>query len=131
MLTVERLTKKFQGSVQVDAVKEANLSVAPGEFVAIVGRSGSGKSTLLSMIGGLMRPTSGKVALVTVDQWQLSSAEHADLRNQEIGFVFQFASLLPSLRAIDNVALPALIAGNRDGQEVYAEARRLLEQFIT
>src|ERR1700687_2225935 len=94
------------------AVKGIDLAVHGGEFAAIVGRSGSGKSSLMAMIGGLSRPTQGAVCVEDTDIWALPDDALADFRNRRIGFVFQFASLLPTLRIIDNAALPAL-----DGRE--------------
>jgi ABC-type lipoprotein export system ATPase subunit len=111
MLVAESLKKTYKSDRSVDAVCGVDLSVKEGEFVAIVGRSGSGKSSLLAMIGGLSRPTSGKV--------------HVD---GSIGFVFQFPSLLPSLRVLDNVALPALISRKIPEREAYQRARTLLEE---
>lgn len=128
MLIAESLTKRFQGSRTVDAVGGIDFSIEPGEFVAIVGRSGSGKSTLLAMLGGLTRPTSGAISIDKINQWNLKNNAHSDFRNQKIGFVFQFASLLPSLRALDNVALPGLISGLLTDKEAYNRARALLEQ---
>ena len=91
----------------VEAVRGIDLEIAPGEFAAIVGRSGSGKSSLMAMIGGLSRPSRGQVHIEGTNIWSLSDARLAAFRNHRIGFVFQFASLLGSLRVIDNVALPA------------------------
>ena len=93
----------------VAAVRGIDLDVPRGQFAAIVGRSGSGKSSLMAMIAGLSRPTHGVVMLENTDIWALPDDGLADLRNREIGFVFQFASLLPTLRVIENVALPALL----------------------
>jgi ABC-type lipoprotein export system ATPase subunit len=97
-----------------------------GEFVAVVGRSGSGKSTLLAMLGGLCRPTSGTVAAGGVDLWTLPEPKRAEFRNREVGLVFQFASLLPTLRVIDNVALPALVGGALTDEDAYRRATELL-----
>ena len=113
----------------IEAVKAIDLAVPKGQFAAIVGRSGSGKSSLLAMIGGLSRPTSGTVRVEETDIWALSDRGLADFRNRRIGFVFQFASLLPTLRVIDNVALPALLRGARDNRRAYDEAAELLARF--
>src|SRR5271154_2919049 len=106
MLVAERLCKRYPGEQAVDAVAELELTIERGRFLAVVGRSGSGKSSLLAMLGGISRPSSGNVLIDGVDQWRLSDDSHCDFRNENVGFVFQFASLLPTLRAIDNVALP-------------------------
>ena len=126
ILRTKSLSKQFKGEQKVDAVREAVIDLEKGNFLAITGRSGSGKSTLLAMIGGISRPTSGSVLIDGTDLWQLNENARANFRNQSIGFVFQFASLLPSLRAIDNVALPALIGGILNYKEAYARARALL-----
>lgn len=125
-LKVKSLSKQFKAEQKIDAVKEACIHLEKGRFLAITGRSGSGKSTLLAMIGGISRPTSGTVLIDGTNLWQLNENARANFLNQSIGFVFQFASLLPSLRAIDNVALPALIGGNLNYKEAYARARALL-----
>jgi ABC-type lipoprotein export system ATPase subunit len=111
------------------AVKGIDLTVPAGQFAAIVGRSGSGKSSLMAMIGGLSRPTHGAVMIENVDIWALPDDALAEFRNRRIGFVFQFASLLPALRIIDNVALPALLGRRADASAAYARAAELLAQL--
>lgn len=128
MLSVISVAKSYGGERSVDAVKNVSLELEQGKSLAIVGRSGSGKSTLLGMIGGISRPTAGEIVIDGVNQWSLDDNKRAELRNQKLGFVFQFASLLPSLRAIDNVALPCLISGKLKGSEAYARARALLDR---
>jgi ABC-type lipoprotein export system ATPase subunit len=128
VLALQSVGKNYMGEQPVTAVKDFSLELEEGKSLAIIGRSGSGKSTLLGMIGGISRPTSGHVLIDGVDQWQLDDTRRADLRNQKIGFVFQFASLLPSLRAVDNVALPCLISGKISASEAYARARALLDR---
>jgi ABC-type lipoprotein export system ATPase subunit len=113
----------------VDAVKGLDLEVPRGQFAAIVGRSGSGKSSLMAMIGGLSRPTRGAVRVEDTDIWALPDDRLAQFRNREIGFVFQFASLLPTLRIIDNVALPALLGRPRETKAAYRTAAELLGQL--
>jgi ABC-type lipoprotein export system ATPase subunit len=128
MLEANNLWKRYAAAAhQVDAVSDISLELRPGQFLAVVGRSGSGKSTLLAMLGGLCRPTSGAVQLNGVDFWALSEAEQSAFRNRQIGFVFQFASLLPTLRVVDNVALPALLAGCSE-DNAYRRAATLLER---
>jgi putative ABC transport system ATP-binding protein/macrolide transport system ATP-binding/permease protein/lipoprotein-releasing system ATP-binding protein len=127
MLRATNLTKVYDGPPRrVEAVKSVELEVPEGEFLAVTGRSGSGKSTLLGMIGGLSRPTEGAVTLDGVDLWSLSDNALADFRSRKVGFVFQFSSLLPNLRAVDNVALPALMSGARDAAAAYKRAEHLL-----
>jgi ABC-type lipoprotein export system ATPase subunit len=111
------------------AVKGIDLAVPQGEFAAIVGRSGSGKSSLMAMIGGLSRPTQGAVRVENTDIWALPDDALADFRNRRIGFVFQFASLLPTLRIIDNAALPALLGRRTDANAAYARAAGLLAEL--
>lgn len=114
------------GERRVEAIRGISLEVSAGEFLAVIGRSGSGKSTLLSMLGGLTRPNHGRVLVNGIDMWRLSDWERTEWRNQRIGFVFQFASLLPTLRAIDNVALPALLGRTSTLSAAYAKATDLL-----
>jgi ABC-type lipoprotein export system ATPase subunit len=129
MLSVQNIGKRFTEERKIDAVSEINFDLERGRFLAIVGRSGSGKSTLLGMIGGISKPTTGSITIDGVDQWSLDDSSRAAFRNHSIGFVFQFASLLPALRAIDNVALPALIGGVLDYKEAYARAHALLDSL--
>jgi ABC-type lipoprotein export system ATPase subunit len=111
------------------AVRGIDLSVPRGQFAAIVGRSGSGKSSLMAMIGGLSRPTQGAVMVENTDIWALADDALAEFRNRRIGFVFQFASLLPALRIIDNVALPALLGRRANANAAYERAAELLAQL--
>ena len=130
MLACANVAKTYvteRGPVQ--AVKGIDLSVERGEFAAIIGRSGSGKSSLLAMVGGLSRPTRGTVSVENTDIWGLSDDQLAQFRNRHMGFVFQFASLLSTLRIIDNVALPALLGRTRVAADAYDVAAELLNQF--
>ncbi|MEI7875837.1 MAG: ABC transporter ATP-binding protein [Alphaproteobacteria bacterium] len=113
----------------VTAVAGIDLDVAAGRFAAIIGRSGSGKSTLMAMIGGLSRPSAGTVEVDGTDVWGLSDNALATFRNEKVGYVFQFASLLPTLRLIDNVALPAMLGRRQGASGTYARAAGLLERL--
>ena len=103
----------------VPAVQNVDLEIERGEFAVITGRSGSGKTTLLHLIAGLTRPTSGQVYLDGIEVWRLPDTEQSLLRNQRIGFVFQFPSLMPSLTALENVVLPTMFGEEsaREGAE--------------
>src|ERR1700730_15751605 len=127
MLSCGAVTKVYSTERgDIEAVKGIDLVVPRGQFAAIVGRSGSGKSSLMAMIGGLSRPTHGAVMVENTDIWALPDDALAEFRNRRIGFVFQFASLLPSLRIIDNVALPALLGRRADANAAYGRAAELL-----
>jgi ABC-type lipoprotein export system ATPase subunit len=113
---------------EVLAVGGIDLELETGRYAAIIGRSGSGKSSLMAMVGGLSRPSDGTVTIDGTDIWGLSDDKLAAFRNGRIGFVFQFASLLPTLRLVDNVALPALLGKRGDG-DVYGKAGMLLSRM--
>ena len=104
------------GSTAVQALKSVSLEFPAGEFAAIMGQSGSGKSTLLHILGGLDRPTSGRVAVGGVELSGLSDKKLTLLRREKMGFVFQFFNLIPTLTAEENVLLPALISGEKTGK---------------
>jgi len=114
---------------EVAAVAGIDLEIAAGRYAAIIGRSGSGKSSLMAMIGGLSRPSQGQVTVEGTDIWSLSENALAAFRNKRIGYVFQFASLLPTLRLVDNVALPAMLGGGGKSSATYARAAALLGQM--
>ena len=115
------------GEAKIDVLKQVQLSVNAGERVAIMGSSGAGKSTLLNLLGGLDAPTNGTVTLAGTDLAALSAVQRARLRNQQLGFVYQFHHLLPEFTALENTAMPGLIAGQRKTQ-AYARAEVLLGQ---
>jgi ABC-type lipoprotein export system ATPase subunit len=125
-LSAQSLIKRYGTKPEYEAVRHASLEVQAGEFVSIVGRSGSGKSTLLAMLGALTPPTAGKILLDGTDIWALGEAERAALRCRQIGFVFQFPSLLSNLTAVDNVAVPALLGRTMEAKAAYARAYDLL-----
>lgn len=126
ILAARGLAKRWGPPPGYAAVEDVDLAVAAGEFVSIIGRSGSGKSTLLAMLGALTRPTAGTVTLDGADLWERDENQLARFRGRQIGFVFQFPSLLPNLTALDNVALPALFAGTMTSEAASDRARTLL-----
>ena len=112
MIELEGISRSFQvGDQRVRALREVSLSIAAGEFVSVMGPSGSGKSTLLNLIGLLDRPDSGIYRLDGADVTGLDDVAAARVRNEKIGFVFQFFHLVPRLSAAGNVALPLVLAG--------------------
>jgi len=115
-LQVTHVTKQFgAGATQVTAVRDVSLSVAPGEIVLIMGPSGSGKTTLLSMLGALLKPSEGTIALDGTTISALAENRLPDIRLKQFGFIFQDFNLLSALTALENVALIAELAGARHG----------------
>ena len=125
MITVEHLNKSY-GTLQV--LRDVNLTIGQGEIVSIIGASGAGKTTLLQLLGTLDRPDSGTIRYDDTLVTDLGDKELAHFRNLHIGFVFQFHNLLPEFTALENVCLPALIAG-KSMKEAKDEAMPLL-QFL-
>ncbi len=114
VVQTDDLRKDLQmGQVTVNALRGVTLGVRPGEFLSIIGPSGSGKSTLLGLIGGLDTPTAGRVLIDGVDITHLNERALTRIRNEKIGFVFQFFNLVPTLTALENVALPIQFAQRR------------------
>ncbi|MBC7237869.1 MAG: ABC transporter ATP-binding protein [Chloroflexi bacterium] len=130
MIVLRDVTKMYALGKKglVTAVQGVNLEVSRGEFVIITGRSGSGKTTLLNLVSGLTRPTSGEVLLDQVEVWKLPDVEQSRLRNQKIGFVFQFPSLMPSLTAWENVLLPTMAEHVPQRSDAKARAAELLAE---
>ena len=123
MIRIENLTKRF-GELQV--LKGVSLEVERGEVISIVGPSGAGKTTLLQLIGTLDKPTEGKIFFNDEELSRMNNKRLATFRNRHIGFVFQFHQLLPEFTALENIIIPALIAG-RDRKEAEKEAMELLK----
>ncbi len=112
IITLENITKTYEmGDEIIHALKSVSLSIDQNEYVALMGPSGSGKSTLMNILGCLDSPTSGTYILNQIDVSSMSDSELAEVRNKQIGFVFQTFNLLPRLSALDNVALPLVYAG--------------------
>jgi putative ABC transport system ATP-binding protein len=114
LIEVRQVGKDYQsGESTVQAIKEMSLYIDDGEFVSIMGQSGSGKSTLLSILGGLNHPTRGRMLLDSLDIYELSSEQRADLRSEYIGVIFQSFQLIPYLTVLENVKLPMAITGRK------------------
>jgi putative ABC transport system ATP-binding protein len=117
IISTQNLTKTFgSGPTAVTALDQVNFSVNAGEFVAIMGPSGCGKSTLLHLIGGLDRPSSGRVVIEGTSIAEMDDDRITELRRRKIGFVFQFFNLIPVLNALENAALPITLDGVRPAQ---------------
>lgn len=128
IIEITNLCKSFWlGDEELKVLKNINLTVNKGEFIAIVGASGSGKSTLMNIIGALDRPTSGEYILAGQDISSLKDRELSAIRNRKIGFVFQTFNLIARTNAVKNVALPMLYAG-MSGKVANEKAKRLLAQ---
>lgn len=125
MIEIQNVTKSY-GALTV--LHNVSLTIPEGEIMAIVGPSGAGKTTLLQIAGSLDRPDSGTVMFDGIDIFSLKDKKLSEFRNSHIGFVFQFHRLLPEFSALENVAMPALIAG-RSRKEAFDEARQLLEDL--
>ena len=127
-ISTEGLTKTYgRGKKEVVGLRDVSFSIAPGEFVAIVGPSGSGKSTLLLSLGGLIRPSSGAVFVDDTSVYEVDASTRIALRRSHIGFLFQTFNLVPYLTALENVQVPLMVAG-MSPVEQRAQATSLLER---
>lgn len=122
MIQVEHLSKVYgKGENEVVALNDVSFSVKKGEFVAIIGPSGSGKSTLLHILGGVDRPTKGKVYFDGVDVYQQKEDQLAIFRRRQVGLIYQFYNLIPILNVLENMTLPVLMDGREVNREFLTE----------
>ena len=127
LIEVKNLSKVYgSGEAEVTALKNINLNIEQGEFVAIVGPSGSGKSTLLHLLGGVDKPTSGEVIIKGESIYKLKEKELAILRRRKLGFVFQFFNLIPVLTAEENIEMPVLLDNGKIDKNYMNELLKLL-----
>ena len=127
LIEVKNLCKVYgSGETKVEALKNINLNIEQGEFVAIVGPSGSGKSTLLHLLGGVDKPSSGEVIIKGESIYKLKEKELSILRRRKLGFVFQFFNLIPVLTAEENIEMPVLLDGNKIDKKYMNELLKLL-----
>ena len=128
VLRIENLTKRYgKGQNEVTAVDNICFSVEKGEFVAIIGPSGSGKSTLLHLIGGVDKPTSGKVYIDDKDIYGLREKDLSILRRRKVGFVFQAYNLIPVLTAEENILMPLLLDNRKEDKQYIDELLKILD----
>lgn len=130
ILQAQGIRKEYkQAKSTLEVLKNVDIQISTGEVVAIVGPSGAGKSTLLHIVGGLDEPTGGDVLLDGENIYRLKDEQRAKVRNEKIGFVFQFYHLLPEFNALENVMLPAFIKGSVKRGEIKQRAASLLAQL--
>jgi len=122
MIKAENIQKRYG---ELEVLKGVSLEISEGEIVSIVGASGAGKSTLLHIIGTLDKADSGTLSIKGIETWKLKDKQLSDFRNKVIGFVFQFHHLLPEFTALENVCIPAFIAGKSE-EEAQSKAKELL-----
>lgn len=128
ILVLENISKSYQTKVEkIDILKDINLTVKKGDFLSIIGRSGSGKSTLLNIMGLLDKNDSGKIYIDGIDISNIDDNLKNKIKNEKLGFVFQFHFLLPEFTALENVMLPALINAYSKKEEIKDRAIELLE----
>lgn len=127
LLTCENVTKTYgSGETMITALDHINLTINRGEFVAVVGASGSGKSTLLHMLGGVDRPSSGKILIEDTDIATMSEEKLAVFRRRKVGLIYQFYNLIPTLDVRKNILLPMLLDGRKPDEERFAEIIKTL-----
>lgn len=127
ILKTTGLTKTYgKGEIKVEALKEVNISINKGEFVAVVGASGSGKSTLLHMLGGVDKPTSGEIIIDGVNISKLKEEQLAIFRRRKVGFIFQFYNLIPVLTAKENMTMPLLLDYKKPDEKYMNELIEIL-----
>ncbi|KTC65678.1 lipoprotein-releasing system ATP-binding protein (plasmid) [Legionella adelaidensis] len=128
IISCNDLTKSYHdGNLAVEVLKAINFSITSGERIAIVGPSGSGKSTLLHLLGGLDKPSAGKIFIEGIDWQSINEKKRCQLRNKNLGFIYQFHHLLPEFTALENVAMPLLL-GNHSVKEAQEKARVILDK---
>ena len=127
LIEIKNLSKVYgSGEAEVRALKDVNLNIEQGEFIAIVGPSGSGKSTLLHLIGGVDKPSSGEVIIKGESIYKLKEKELSILRRRKLGFVFQFFNLIPVLTAEENIEMPVLLDNSKIDRNYMNELLKLL-----
>lgn len=128
ILKVENLSKMYgKGETAVHALDNVSFSVQKGEFVAIIGPSGSGKSTLLHILGGVDKPTSGKVYMDGTDVYAQNDEQLAIFRRRQVGLIYQFYNLIPVLNVTENITLPVLMDGQKVNEERLQELLEVLK----
>ncbi|MGL5616949.1 MAG: ABC transporter ATP-binding protein [Sarcina sp.] len=126
-LKLQNINRVYGSKVKTQVLFDINLTVEQGEFVSIIGQSGSGKSTMLNIVGTLDTPTSGEVYINGTRTDKMTKNQLAELRNQQIGFIFQFHYLLPEFTVLENVLMPYRLSGKKVTQEVMDRAEKLLD----
>lgn len=127
ILSSNKLSKSYNdGASKITVLNGIDISIAKGERLAIIGPSGSGKSTFLHLLGGLDKPTSGEVYIKNVNWQKIAEKQRCQLRNQGLGFIYQFHHLLPEFTALENVSMPLLLA-NASAKEAEIEASKMLD----
>lgn len=127
VLELKNIEKTYGDKIKTKVLHNINLKINKGEFVAIIGQSGSGKSTMLNLMGTLDSPSSGEIYINNQRTDDLSKNKLADVRNKDLGFIFQFHYLLPEFTVLENVLMPYLISGKKVNKEIKARANELLD----